>query len=89
MKKTLTQRGLTSKDETAMNLFADRVSEYNKTKGFVVVDMEAKEAPDGHWDLELIFRTRAYARDFWTDPKYAKNILEVNDNIDLNLKGVE
>lgn len=74
------QRGLTSKDETAMELFADRVSEYNKSKGFIVVELEAKEASDGHWDLELQFASRAYARDFWTDPAYDKHIVEANDN---------
>ena len=76
----LIQRGLTSKNEDEMNLFADRVSEYNKSKGFIVVEMDAREQPDGRWALELEFKTRAYAKDFWYDPKYQSKILMLGDN---------
>ncbi len=76
----LVQRGLTSKDEAAMNVFADRVDEYNKSKGFVVVELDAREQSNGMWDLELSFLSRAYAKDFWYDPKYQAKILMLGDN---------
>ena len=69
------QLGLTCKNGEQMEAFADRVSEYNKEKGFVVVELEATEAEDGHWDLVMEFKTRSYARDFWTDPKYQTNVI--------------
>lgn len=80
------QRGLTSKDTVAMELFADRVSEFNKAAGFVVVEMEGKEQVNGVWELELQFATRAYAREFWIDPKYQSNI-KVASNDDMQLIG--
>jgi uncharacterized protein (DUF1330 family) len=69
------QLGLTCKNGEYMEAFADRVSEYNKEKGFVVVELEATEADDGHWDLVMEFKSRSYARDFWTDPKYQTNVI--------------
>lgn len=69
------QLGLTCKNGEQMEAFADRVSEYNKEKGFIVVELDATEAPDGHWDLVMEFKTRSYARDFWTDPKYQTNVI--------------
>ncbi len=69
------QEGLYCKDGERVEAFADRVSEYNKEKGFVVVEMEAKENETGRWDINLEFASRSYARDFWTDPKYDVRIL--------------
>jgi uncharacterized protein (DUF1330 family) len=69
------QLGLTCKNGEQMEVFADRVSEYNKEKGFVVVELEATEKEDGHWELVLEFKSRSYARDFWTDPKYMTNVI--------------
>lgn len=69
------QLGLTCKDETQMEEFADRVSEYNTSKGLLAVEMEAREQSDGHWQISLEFASRAYARDFWTDPKYDTQVL--------------
>lgn len=71
------QMGLYCKTEEQLEAFADRVSEYNKSKGFVVVEMEGRESPPDtvydkeHWKVTLEFKSRAYAKDFWTDPKYA------------------
>lgn len=73
------QRGLTSRNEAAMELFADRLDEYNRSKGFIVVEAEATEDQMGVWNWELIFKSRQYARDFWTDPKYQKTIKEIYD----------
>lgn len=69
------QIGLTCKNGEQMEAFADRVSEYNKEKGFIVVELDATEADDGHWDLIMEFKSRSYARDFWTDPKYQTNVI--------------
>lgn len=71
----LIQTGLTCKNGEAMELFADRVSEYNHSKGFVVLDLEAREQQDGTWGLTLNFKSRAYAKDFWTDPDYQMKVL--------------
>lgn len=76
----LIQKGLTSKNKEAMELFADRVSDYNKEKGFIVVEMEGRERDDGLCDIELQFASRAYAKDFWTDPKYQARIKPANEN---------
>lgn len=76
------QRGLTSRDTEAMELFADRVHNFNTACGFLAVEMEGKEQPGGTWELELQFASRAYAREFWTDPKYQTRIKPVsNDNL--------
>lgn len=64
------QTGLTCKTGLQMELFAQRVEEFNKACGFVSVECEGKEATDGHWDVVLHFRSRPYMREFWTDPKY-------------------
>ena len=69
------QLGLTCKNGEQMEAFAERVSEYNKEKGFVVVELEAEEQSDGSWKLVMEFKTRSYARDFWTDPKYQTNVV--------------
>ena len=69
------QIGLTCKNGEQMEAFADRVIEYNKEKGFIVVELDATEADDGHWDLIMEFKSRSYARDFWTDPKYQTNVI--------------
>ena len=74
------QIGLFCRDEESLEAFADRVSDYNKSKGFVVVEMEGQESPPDefcdaeHWKIVLEFKTRAYAKDFWTDPKYMKQV---------------
>lgn len=82
----LVQRGLTSKTEAEMNLFADRIDEFNREKGFVVIEAEARESPDGLWEWELQFASRAYANAFWTDPKYRRNI-KTASNDDMQLIG--
>ncbi len=69
------QLGLTSKSGEKVEEFADRVSDYNKAKGLLAVEMEAREGKDGQWDIDLEFASRGYARDFWTDPKYDTRIL--------------
>ena len=83
------QEGLFCKTEDALEAFADRVSDFNKKKGFIVVEMEGRETDgpvtnrqtgqvlyDGpHWDITLEFRTRAYCKDFWTDPDYQRQVL--------------
>lgn len=77
----LIQRGLYSKTKEDLEAFADRVSDFNKEKGFVVVEMEGRESPPDehygkdHWKIELQFKTRAYANAFWTDPKYQRKVL--------------
>lgn len=69
------QTGLTCKNGEAMEAFAERVVEYNKAKGFVVLELEANEKPDSSWELTLEFASRAYSKDFWTDPKYMTGVL--------------
>ena len=69
------QVGLTCKNGEQMEAFADRVSEYNQSKGFIVVELDATEQSNGSWNLVLEFKSRSYARDFWTDPKYATNVI--------------
>lgn len=69
------QTGLTSKNRDTMEEFADRVSEYNKEKGMVVVELSAQERNDGLWELEMQFASRQYAKDFWLDPKHQKQVL--------------
>ncbi len=77
----LLQTGLYCKNESDLDAFADRVSGYNKSKGFIVVEMEGRESePDdiygkAHWKVTLEFKSRAYAKDFWTDPEYQKEVL--------------
>lgn len=77
----LVQTGLYCKTEDQLEAFADRVSEYNKSKGFVVVEMEGRESDADevygkpHWKVTLEFKSRAYAKDFWTDPDYQTNVL--------------
>jgi uncharacterized protein (DUF1330 family) len=74
------QIGLFCRNEESLEAFADRVSDYNKEKGFVVVEMEGYEADADelcdatHWKINLEFKSRAYAKDFWTDPKYMKQV---------------
>lgn len=75
------QLGLFTTNEEELGAFADRVSEYNRSKGFIVVEMEGRESlPDQlcdkpHWKISLEFKSRSYAKDFWTDPKYEKKVL--------------
>lgn len=75
MSKVL-QTGLFTTSERELEEFADRVSEFNKSKGFVVVDMEGRESDKDelcdkhHWKITLEFASHAYAKEFWTDPKY-------------------
>lgn len=75
------QTGLYTKTEEALEEFTDRVSDFNKKKGFIVVEMEGRESePDEvydkpHWKINLEFKSRAYARDFWLDPDYQKEVL--------------
>ena len=69
------QLGLTCKNEAQMEEFADRVSNYNTSKGLLAVNMEAREQSDGHWEISLEFASRAYARDFWIDPEYDVQVL--------------
>lgn len=69
------QTGLFAKSKEKVEAFADRVSEYNKEKGFVVVELEAKEDAFGKWDLTLHFKSRSYAKDFWLDPKYQTKVI--------------
>lgn len=70
------QKGLFCKTEQQLEEFADRVDQYNRKKGFVVVEMEGRESgPDEqcdqpHWKVNLEFASRSYARDFWLDPDY-------------------
>lgn len=77
----LRQEGLFTKYDTALEDFANRVDEYNRSKGFVVVEMEGRECdPDDvcderHWKIVLEFKSRAYAKDFWTDPEYDRNVV--------------
>ena len=74
------QRGLYTRTQAAMELFADRVSEYNKSKGFIVVEMEGREVdgddiyPAPHYKVDLEFKSREYCKDFWTDPAFQSNI---------------
>jgi len=75
------QTGLFCKTEEALEEFADRVSDYNKKKGFIVVEMEGRESDADevygkpHWKVNLEFKSRAYAKDFWTDPDYQREVL--------------
>lgn len=75
------QTGLYTKTEEQMEAFADRVDQYNRKKGFIVVEMEGRESePDEvydapHWKITLEFKSRQYAKDFWTDPDYAVQVL--------------
>lgn len=69
------QLGLTCKNGEQMEAFADRVSNYNESKGFNVVELEGNEQKDGTWKITLLFASRAYARDFWTDPEYDMTVL--------------
>lgn len=77
----LLQTGLFCKTEEQLEAFADRVSDYNKKKGFIVVEMEGRESESDeiyekpHWKITLEFKSRAYAKDFWTDPDYQMDIL--------------
>jgi len=87
MSKVL-QTGLFTKSEMALEGFADRVDAFNKAKGFVVVEMEGRQSdPDEvcdapHWKVQLEFASRAYAKEFWTDPDYQSNVYvpSANDN---------
>ena len=80
MSKVL-QTGLFTKSEEALEAFADRVSDYNKKKGFIVVEMEGREVDadelcdSPHFKISLQFASRAYAKDFWTDPDYDVQVL--------------
>ena len=85
--KHLIQRGLFARTEEQVNGFADRVSDFNKRKGFIAVEMEGRESdpdelcPFPHWKVELDFRSRATAKEFWTDPNYDVNVfVPANDN---------
>jgi hypothetical protein len=74
------QRGLFTRSEKDMESFADRVDAYNRSKGFVVVEMEGREkdgddlCPDPHWEIQLEFASRSYAKDFWSDPAYQEKV---------------
>lgn len=70
------QEGLYCKDGERVEAFADRVSKYNQSKGFNVVEMEAWENEGGRWDINLEFASRHYAKDFWTDPEYDTRIIQ-------------
>lgn len=66
------QVGLTCKTEEQLEEFADRVSNYNKSKGFVVVEMEGRpkkeddpKQPDAKFDVRLEFQSQSYFKDFW------------------------
>jgi hypothetical protein len=82
----LIQRGLYTKSEKGMEAFADRVDTYNRSKGMVVVEMEGREAdgnelcPEPHWEINLEFASRAYAKDFWTDPAYQEKVYVPSSN---------
>lgn len=75
------QHGLYTTKDSDLEAFADRVDEFNKSKGLVVVEMEGRESkPDEvcdepHWKVFLEFASRAYAKDFWSDAKYQKKVL--------------
>lgn len=75
------QIGLFTTSEDKLEEFADRVSNYNKSKGFIVVEMEGKESdadelcPEHHYKINLEFKSRDYAKDFWTDPAHQTNII--------------
>lgn len=88
MSKVL-QVGLYTKSEKQLEEFADRVSDFNQKKGFIVVEMEGRESePDEgcdehHWKIVLEFKSRGYAKEFWTDPDYQKQVFTgeaTNDN---------
>lgn len=70
------QTGLYTDNDEKMEEFADRVSEYNKEKGLLAVELEAKQDVNGRWQLEINFKSRAYAKDFWSDPKYQTRIIQ-------------
>lgn len=76
------QIGLFTLTEEKLEAFADRVSDYNKKKGFIVVEMEGRPSPPDeicnkdHWKINLEFKSRAYAKDFWTDPDYQTGIIQ-------------
>jgi hypothetical protein len=78
----VSQIGLFTTAEDRLEAFADRVSNYNKSKGFVVVEMEGRPSPPDeicpvdHWKINLEFLSRGYAKDFWTDPEYQTNIIQ-------------
>jgi uncharacterized protein (DUF1330 family) len=69
------QLGLTCKNGEAMEAFAERVGKFNEEKGLEAVSLEGREQPDGHWDLVMEFKSRAYANAFWTHPEYQVNVL--------------
>lgn len=81
------QTGLYTRSERQLESFADRVSDFNKRKGFVCVEMEGRESlsddvcPEPHWKVTLTFKSRAIAKEFWTDPVYdVKILMPHNDN---------
>jgi len=66
------QVGLTCKTEEQLEQFADRVSDYNKSKGFIVVEMEGRpkkepdpDQPEAQFDVRLEFQSPSYFKDFW------------------------
>lgn len=75
------QHGLYTTKEESLEAFADRVSDYNKKKGFIVVEMEGRPSDadqicnEPHYKINLEFKSRQYAKDFWTDPDYQTNII--------------
>lgn len=87
MSKVL-QVGLFTRSEKDLEAFADRVSEFNRKKGFLAVEMEGRQSDKDelcdtqHWKITLEFRSRAIAKEFWTDPDYQKQVYapSANDN---------
>lgn len=77
----LLQLGLYCKTGEDLEAFADRVDSYNREKGFIAVEMEGRESePDEfydkpHFKVTLEFKSRGYAKDFWTHPDYQRNVL--------------
>lgn len=76
------QLGLYTTKENKLEEFADRVSEFNKKKNEVVVEMEGVDSkadqlcPTNHFKINLTFKSRETANEFWTDPKYQTNIIQ-------------
>lgn len=73
---SVTQLGLYTDSQVKMEEFAERVSEYNKEKGLLAVELEAEQQNNGRWNMTLHFKSRAYSKDFWTDPKYQTRIIQ-------------
>ena len=81
------QVGLTCKTEDQLEKFADRVSNYNKDKGFIVVEMEGRpkkeqdpKNPEAHFDVRLEFKSPQYFKDFWYDPAYTEGYVVATES---------